>query len=80
MIKVARLLMLSCVLLLPSCVGLVVGSTVDATVAVAKIPFRVAGAAVDVIIPDEEKDRKSNDGIPRREATDPDSGEGENAP
>ncbi len=32
-------------------VGNVVGTAVGATIEVVKIPFRVAGAAVDVIIP-----------------------------
>jgi hypothetical protein len=44
------LLMLS----LSSCVGLVVGAVVDTTIEVAKVPFKVAGAAVDVIVPDDD--------------------------
>jgi hypothetical protein len=46
------LLMLS----LSSCVGLVVGAVVDTTIEVAKVPFKVAGAAVDVIVPDDDDD------------------------
>lgn len=60
MIKVTRLLILPSMLLLTSCVGLVVGSAVDAAVAVAKVPFVVAGAAVDVVIPEGDEDRKSD--------------------
>ncbi len=43
--------------LLPvACVGTVVGTAVDATIEVAKVPFKVAGAAVDVVIPDDDED------------------------
>jgi len=41
---------------LSSCVGFVVGAVVDTTIEVAKVPFKVAGAAVDVIVPDEDDD------------------------
>lgn len=41
---------------LSSCVGAVIGTAVDATVEVAKVPFKVAGAAVDVIVPDDDDD------------------------
>lgn len=41
---------------LSSCVGAVVGAAVDTTIEVAKVPFKVAGAAVDVIVPDGDDD------------------------
>jgi len=41
-------------LCLSSCVGIVVGAVVDTTLEVAKVPFKVAGAAVDVIVPDDD--------------------------
>lgn len=39
-----------------SCVGTVVGAAVDTTIEVAKVPFKVAGAAVDVLVPDDDDD------------------------
>jgi len=38
-------------LLLFSCVGAVVGAVVDTTIEVAKVPFKVVGAAVDLAVP-----------------------------
>ena len=43
-------------LLLFSCVGAVVGAVVDTTIEVAKAPFKVAGAAVDLAVPDDDDD------------------------
>ena len=43
-------------LLLFSCVGAVVGAVVDTTIEVAKVPFKVAGAAVDLAVPDDDDD------------------------
>ena len=51
-----RIFLLLTLLLQQGCVGAVIGTAVDTTVAVAKVPFKVAGAAVDVIIPDDEDD------------------------
>lgn len=48
----ALLLLLS----LTGCVGAIVGAAVDTTIEVAKVPFKVAGAAVDVIVPDGDDD------------------------
>lgn len=42
--------------LLFSCVGAVVGAAVDTTIEVVKIPFKVAGAAVDLAVPDDDDD------------------------
>lgn len=48
--RILTILLLS--LLLQGCVvGNVVGTAIGATVEVIKVPFRVVGAAVDVIIP-----------------------------
>lgn len=43
-------------LLLPGCVGAVVGVVVDTTIEVVKVPFKVAGAAIDLAIPDDNED------------------------
>ena len=43
-------------LLLFSCVGAAVGAVVDTTIEVAKVPFKVAGAAVDLAVPDDDDD------------------------
>ncbi len=37
---------------LTGCLGTVVGTAVDVTLEVAKVPFKVAGAVVDVATPD----------------------------
>lgn len=39
---------------LTACLGTVVGTAVDVTLEVAKVPFKVAGAAVDVVSGDDE--------------------------
>ena len=39
-----------------SCVGAVVGAAVDTTIEIAKVPFKVAGAAVDLAVPDDDDD------------------------
>ena len=49
--RIATLIMLS--LSLQGCVGTLVGAAVDTTIEVAKVPFKVAGAAVDVITDDD---------------------------
>lgn len=41
---------------LNACLGAVVGTAVDVTLEVAKVPFKVAGAAIDVVTPDDEED------------------------
>ena len=43
-------------LLLFSCVGAVVGAVVDTTIEGAKVPFKVAEAAVDLAVPDDDDD------------------------
>ena len=51
-ILIAGALMLS----LSACLGTVVGAAVDVSLEVAKVPFKVAGAAIDVVTDDEDKD------------------------
>ncbi len=43
-------------LALSSCVAAVVGAAVDTTIEVAKVPFKVVGAAVDLALPDDENE------------------------
>jgi hypothetical protein len=43
-------------LCLSGCIAVVVGAVVDTTIEVAKVPFKVAGAAVDVTVPDDNED------------------------
>ena len=40
--------------LLSACAGAIVGTAVDVTLEVAKVPFKVAGAVVDVVTPDDD--------------------------
>lgn len=50
-------LLLGACLLLTGCLGTVVGTAVDVTLEVAKVPFKVAGAVVDVATPaDDDED------------------------
>jgi hypothetical protein len=51
-LTVASILVVS----LTSCLGAVVGTAVDVTLEVAKVPFKVAGAVIDVATTD-DKDR-----------------------
>ncbi|WP_339856372.1 hypothetical protein [Pseudohongiella acticola] len=48
-------------LLLAGCLGTVVGSAVDVTLEVAKVPFKVAGAAIDVASGDDDDDKDNNE-------------------
>lgn len=41
-------------IMLSGCLGAVVGTAVDVTLEVAKVPFKVAGAAIDVVTPDDD--------------------------
>ncbi len=49
-------LLVALILTLFSCVGTVVGAAVDTTIEVAKVPFKVVGAAVDLAIPDDDEE------------------------
>ena len=44
------------VLSMQGCVGTIVGAVTDTTIEVAKLPFKVVGAAVDLALPDHEDD------------------------
>jgi hypothetical protein len=44
------------VLLLPGCIGTVIGVTTDAAIEVAKVPFKVGGAVIDVVAGDDDDD------------------------
>jgi len=46
---------------LSGCVSTIVGAAVDTTIEVAKVPFKVAGAAVDVVTGDGKKDKDDDD-------------------
>lgn len=52
--KVVALCVLCCAM--TGCLGAVVGTAVDVTLEVAKVPFKVAGAVVDVAVPDDDDD------------------------
>ena len=54
--KFRSLMLVALCLPLFSCVGAVVGAVVDTTIEVAKVPFKVAGAAVDLAVPDDDDD------------------------
>ena len=54
--KFRSLMLIALSLLLFSCVGAVVGAVVDTTIEVAKVPFKVVGAAVDLAVPDDDDD------------------------
>ena len=54
--KFRSLMLVALCLLLFSCVGAVVGAVVDTTIEVAKVPFKVAGAAVDLAVSDDDDD------------------------
>jgi len=40
---------------LQGCTGLIIDTAVDTSIAVAKVPFKVGGAVVDVVTGDEDK-------------------------
>ena len=52
-------LLLAACFSLSGCVGAIIGTTVDAAIEVAKIPFKVGGAIIDVAKGD--KDEKKED-------------------
>lgn len=54
--KFRSLVLVALCLLLFSCVGAVVGAVVDTTIEVAKVPFKVAEAALDLAVPDDDDD------------------------
>ena len=46
---------------LQGCVGLVVGTAVDVAIEVAKVPFKVGGAVIDVATGGDDEKNKSED-------------------
>lgn len=53
--KTVRVLFCACVFsMLSACVSKLVGTAVDVTLEVAKVPFKIAGAVIDVVIPDDD--------------------------
>lgn len=52
-VLIAAMLMLA----LTACLGTVVGAAVDVTLEVAKVPFKVAGAAIDVMTDDDDEEK-----------------------
>lgn len=46
---------------LGGCVGAVVGATTDVVIEVAKVPFKVGGAVVDVATGDDDEDDRDRD-------------------
>ena len=49
------------VLSLSACVSTIIDTAVDSTIAVAKVPIKVAGAAIDVVKGDGNKKSKDDD-------------------
>ncbi|RMG92345.1 MAG: hypothetical protein D6703_02140 [Zetaproteobacteria bacterium] len=54
-------ILLICALLSSGCVGTVVGTAVDVTTAVIKVPFQVGGAIIDAASGDDEESEGSDD-------------------
>lgn len=53
-------LVLSMLVVTSGCIGMVVGQTTSAAIEVAKVPFKVGGAVIDVATGD-DKDKKKDD-------------------
>jgi hypothetical protein len=51
---IKNLLLISILLMAQGCAGFIIGTTTDAAIAVAKIPFKVGGAVIDVATGDED--------------------------
>jgi len=47
-------------LILQGCLGTIVGNTVDVVIEVAKVPFKVGGAVIDVVSGGDKKDGDSS--------------------
>ncbi len=59
LLKVSLVFVVS--LSLSACVGTIVGAAVDTTIEIAKVPFKVVGAAVDVVTSDSDSKKKKRD-------------------
>ncbi len=55
-------LVISMLVLTSGCIGMVVGQTTSAAVAVAKVPFKVGGAVIDVATGDDDEKKKDDKG------------------
>lgn len=66
LLKVAIFFAIS--LCLSACVGKIVGAAVDTTIEVAKVPFKVVGAAVDVVTDDSGSKKKKRNKADENEA------------
>lgn len=55
LIQQSIIIAISC-LLLAGCIGSIVGAAVDTAIEVIKVPFKVGGAVIDVVTPDELTD------------------------
>lgn len=53
---VKTLVLIPLLLSLSACIGTVVGAVVDTTIEIVKVPFKVVGAAVDVVTGDDLSD------------------------
>ena len=51
-----RPVLFASLLFLSGCIGTIIGTTVDAAIEVAKVPFKVGGAVVDVVTGDDDND------------------------
>ena len=58
-IPVIRITVVIILFCLTSCASTVIGTATDAAIAVAKVPFKVGGAVVDVVTHD-DKDKKQD--------------------
>lgn len=54
--KLLKSSLLLSTLFLSACIGTIIETTTDAAIAVAKIPFKVGGAIVDVVSGDDDDD------------------------
>lgn len=52
--KFLRYILIVSVIFLSGCIGTIIETTTDAAIAVAKIPFKVGGAVVDVVTGDKD--------------------------
>ena len=49
-----RIFIFMCAVNLNSCIGVVIGGAVDTALEVAKVPFKVAETAAEIVIPDKD--------------------------
>ena len=54
------LLIAAAALFLSGCVGTVIGATTDAVIEVAKVPFKVGGAVIDVATGEDDGDEEKD--------------------